>query len=48
MPETGWFYRSFTNSFTFCLIWLACAARVDFFGFLGCLRIPRLRKKLLN
>ena len=28
MPVTGWFYRSFANSFTLCLIWLACAARV--------------------
>jgi hypothetical protein len=27
MPVAGWFYRSFPNSFTLYLIWLACTAR---------------------
>ena len=30
MPVVCWFYRSFTNSFTLCLICLACAARIAF------------------
>jgi hypothetical protein len=35
MAVAGWFYRSLTNSFTLCLIWLiclmcfACAARIS-------------------
>ena len=30
VPVTGWFYRSFANSFTLCLIWFARAARVAY------------------
>jgi hypothetical protein len=30
MAVAGWCYRSFANSFTLCLIWSACAARVAF------------------
>ena len=31
MPVAGWFYPSFANSFTLCLICLACAARFAFY-----------------